>query len=205
MTPPDALTISRFFLAGIMMACLFTAVPFGKTLALVVFVVAAITDALDGRLARRVYGTTAFGSLLDPLADKVLVCAAFVSFVEIRLPGAAHPLVPAWITVLILAREFLVTGLRVLAGSRGRMMPAGAWGKQKTIWQLVVIIAVLAGLALQADLLPRWAPGFVDRFTSAFTMAAYVMALAVAGITVLSGAVYFHQHRDLFGPPSAAR
>ena len=198
MTPPDALTISRFLLAGLIMGFLFAAVPFGKTLALVVFVAAAITDALDGWLARRFYGTTAFGSLLDPLADKVLVCAAFVSFVQIRLPGAAYSLVPAWITVLILAREFLVTGLRVLAASGGRIMPANAWGKQKTIWQLVVIIAVLVGLSLQEDLLPRWAPAHVAAFTSAFATAAYVMALAVAAITVMSGAVYFHHHRALF-------
>lgn len=198
MTLPNVLTLSRFVMAAILMALLFAGFAFSKTLALVVFVVAALTDWLDGKLARTVYGVTPFGALLDPLADKVLVCAALVSFVELRLPGAAHPIVPAWIAVLILSREFLVTGLRVLAGQQGRDIPAGAWGKHKTIWQLVTIITVLSGLALQQDVLPRLAPQTVESFDRFFAWAAYAMALAVAAITVVSGAIYFREHRDLF-------
>lgn len=198
MTVPNALTLSRFFMAAVLMALLYLEFPFSKTLALTVFVIAALTDWLDGRLARNVYGVTPFGSLLDPLADKVLVCAALVSFVEIRVPGATRPIIPAWIAVLILSREFLVTGLRVLAGQQGRHIPAGAWGKHKTIWQLVVIIAVLSGLVLQQDILPRVAPGVLDVFSHYFAATAYVLALGMATITVISGAVYFREHRDLF-------
>jgi CDP-diacylglycerol--glycerol-3-phosphate 3-phosphatidyltransferase len=197
MNLPNALTLSRFFMAGIMIALLFASMPFGATCALLVFGLAALTDWLDGHLARKFYGITALGQLLDPLADKVLVCAALVSFVEIRLPGARHPLIPAWIVVLILAREFMVTGLRVLAVRGGRDISAGPWGKQKTIWQIVAIIAMLLGLAIQRDLLPYFAPEWVDPFDLWFARAAYVMALAVAAITVASGAIYFHQHRDL--------
>lgn len=197
MNLPNALTLSRFVMAGIMIALLFASIPFGATFALLVFIFAALTDWLDGHLARGSYGITALGQLLDPLADKVLVCAALVSFVEIRLPGARHPLIPAWIVVLILAREFMVTGLRVLAVRGGRDISAGPWGKQKTIWQIVAIIAMLVGLAIQRDLLPYFAPEWVDPFDLWFARAAYVMALAVAAITVASGAIYFHQHRDL--------
>ena len=197
MNLPNALTLSRFVMAGIMIALLFSPFAFSATGALLVFGIAALTDWLDGRLARGSYGVTALGQLLDPLADKVLVCAALVSFVEIRLPGARHPLIPAWIVVLILAREFMVTGLRVLAVRGGRDISAGPWGKQKTIWQLVAIIAMLLGLAIQRDLLPCFAPGWVEPFDLWFAPAAYIMALAVAAITVVSGLVYFHQHRDL--------
>lgn len=197
MNLPNALTLSRFVMAAIMMALLFVTIPFGATAALLVFGLAGLTDWLDGRLARGSYGVTSMGQLLDPLADKVLVCAALVSFVEIRLPGAKHPLIPAWIVVLILAREFMVTGLRVLAVRGGRDISAGPWGKQKTLWQIIAITAMLLGLAIQRDLLPCFAPHWVDPFDQWFAPAAYWMALAVAVLTVASGAVYFHQHRDL--------
>jgi CDP-diacylglycerol--glycerol-3-phosphate 3-phosphatidyltransferase len=77
---------------------------------------------------------------MDPLTDKVMVCAAFVSFVEITVQvegNGLSPLVPAWIVVVIIAREFLVTGLRLLAAGKGNIMSAGKWGKHKTVWQIV--------------------------------------------------------------------
>lgn len=190
MNLPNALTTSRFFMAGAMMVLLFAGIPWGATFALLVFGLAALTDALDGRLARSVYGVTAFGALLDPLADKVLVCAAFVSFVQMSL-------VPAWIVVLILSREFLVTGLRVLAASQGRSIAAGAWGKHKTIGQIVVIVALLAARSAEQDLLPRIAPGATVILSAILPTFAYAVALAAATITVASGIIYFHQHRDL--------
>ena len=196
MNLPNALTVSRFFMAGAMMALLFAPWPFCRTAALAVFILAALTDALDGRLARRVYGVTPLGALLDPLADKVLVCAALVSFVEIRLPGSSRALVPAWIVVLIIAREFLVTGLRVLAGSRGRPIAAGRWGKHKTIWQMTIIVVSLAGLAWHDDWLSG-APAVAERFRLVYLTVVYWLAVAAAAITVISGAIYFREHDDL--------
>jgi len=190
MTPPNALTLSRFALTALLMAFLFLPIPLGPSLALAAFILAAVSDAVDGHLARTVYGVTPFGALIDPLADKVLVCAAFVSFVQIGL-------VPAWIAVLILSREFLVTGLRVLAGARGRPIAARAWGKHKTAWQLVVILVLLAGHAVRRDLLPGRAPHLLASFDVWFEAVAFVIAIGAAVITVASGAVYFHQHRDL--------
>lgn len=197
MSLPNALTLSRFFMAALMMGLLFAAFPFSKLAALVVFILAGITDALDGRLARARNERTLFGALFDPLADKVLVLAALVSFVELRLPGFTRPIVPAWLVVLILAREFLVTGLRVLAGSRGRDIAAGRWGKHKTIWQIIIISVVLLGLTLGEDALPRIAPACVPRFHELFADVAYALAVITAGITVLSGVIYFAEHRRL--------
>ena len=113
MNVPNILTLSRLGLAVVMMALLSVNIPFARSMALLVFVFAGITDYLDGYLARNVYGVTSFGRLMDPLTDKVLVCAAFVSFVELKIT-------PAWIVVIIISREFLVTGLRLLAASQGR-------------------------------------------------------------------------------------
>lgn len=197
MSLPNVLTISRFFMAALMMALLLAGFPFSKLAALAVFILAGITDALDGRLARARNERTLFGALFDPLADKVLVLAALVTFVELQLPGLRGPIVPAWVVVLILSREFLVTGLRVLAGSRGQDISAGRWGKHKTIWQIIIISVVLLGLTIGEDLLPRWAPGWVPRFHEGFADVAYVLALFTAGITVLSGVIYFSQHRRL--------
>ena len=190
MNLPNTLTTSRFFMAGLMMFFLFSGLPWGATLALLVFGLAALTDALDGKLARSKYGVTSFGALLDPLADKVLVCAAFVSFVQLRW-------IPAWVVVLILSREFLVTGLRVLAASQNRNISAGAWGKHKTIWQIVAIVALLIGRAVEQDVLPRFAPDVTANVSAQLPALAYAIALVAAVITVASGFIYFYQHRDL--------
>lgn len=200
MNLPNLLTAGRLALAAVLLALMSSEAPLAASGALMVFAVAAATDWLDGHLARSGHGITLLGQMLDPLADKVLVCAALVSFVEIRLPGARHPMVPAWIVVLILAREFLVTGLRILAMREGRDVSAGAWGKHKTIWQLAAILAMLGGLAIQRDALPRWAPDLVETFSRWLAAAAYVLALLVAGITVLSGLAYAIGHRDLLRP-----
>ncbi len=108
----NKLTLSRLVMALIMTACLSLPVPYGKSTALLFFLLAALTDYWDGRLAR-VYGATVFsGKLMDPLADKILVCSAFICFT------ALDQIVPAFITVIIIAREFMVTRLRLLAASQ---------------------------------------------------------------------------------------
>ncbi|MBP7275443.1 MAG: CDP-diacylglycerol--glycerol-3-phosphate 3-phosphatidyltransferase [Kiritimatiellae bacterium] len=196
MNPPNALTLGRFVMTAVMMILLASEFPFARTLALLVFGLAALTDAFDGHLARTRYGVTPFGELMDPLADKVLVCAAFVALVEIKAPGSARPLVPAWVVVLIITREFLVTGLRLLAAGEQRMIPAGAWGKHKTIWQMVALTLLLLGLALIQDVFPALKIE-AKRFESVFPMIADVLVLATAAITALSGIFYFMDHRDL--------
>lgn len=195
---PNQLTLARIGLAALLMALLAFSFPLAKSLALLVFVAAGITDYLDGALARGRYGVSSFGKLMDPLADKVLTCAALVSFVGMRLPTMPdRNLIPAWIVVVIIAREFLVTGLRLLAAARGRVVPAGAWGKHKMVWQIAAIIAVLLGLAVRYDLMPPGDSDALKRYDIAFHYIAFALMLAAMTITVVSGAMYVRQHADL--------
>ena len=139
---PNAITVSRLFLTGVFVAGASFASTAGHWVALVSFVIAAISDFLDGYLARRLGLVTPMGKLLDPLADKVLVCSAFVYL-------SAMNFCPVWVTVLILAREFLVTGLRQIAVEAGRVLAADRLGKWKTGLQLTFCITCLVWLAFQ--------------------------------------------------------
>ncbi|MDK2857608.1 MAG: CDP-diacylglycerol---glycerol-3-phosphate 3-phosphatidyltransferase [Verrucomicrobiota bacterium] len=176
MNPPNALTLSRFVLAAVLMVCLSLSFPGALLVALIVFILASITDALDGQLARKVYGCTDFGKLMDPLADKVLTAAAFIGFIELHA-------MPAWMVTLIISREMMVTGLRLLAADKGVIIAAGIWGKQKTIWQMVFIIAVLIAGIFQ----------ILGRFSTPVWWA----GLAVTALTVWSGVVYFRENISL--------
>ncbi len=196
MNLPNILTMSRLLFAGILVVILSISFPFRFILALFLFLIGGVTDALDGYLARKVYGPTDFGRLMDPLADKVMVAAVLISLVALRAPASERSLVPAWMVVIILSREFMVTGLRLLAAGKGRMISAGIWGKHKTTWQMVVIALILAGMGLRYDILAQdytWLP----RFDRVFGIVVYTMALAVTVLTVISGWVYYRDHRDL--------
>jgi CDP-diacylglycerol---glycerol-3-phosphate 3-phosphatidyltransferase len=190
MNLPNILTISRMVLAAIMLLLLSLpdSIPLMKSLAFMIFVVAGITDYFDGYLARTTYGVTAFGKLMDPLADKVMVCAAFVSFVDLKL-------VPAYIVVIIISREFLVTGLRLLAVEKGIVISAGKWGKHKTVWQIVSIIIILLGLSVRHDVFGGADATFLANYDLAFGYIAYAISIGVALITVASGYLYFIENK----------
>ena len=190
MNVPNILTLSRLGLAVVMMVLLSVNIPFACSMALLVFVIAGITDYLDGYLARNVYGVTSFGRLMDPLTDKVLVCAAFVGFVELKIT-------PAWIVVIIISREFLVTGLRLLAANEGEVIAAGKWGKHKTIWQIVAIAALLLGLAIRNDLLPDADAQLLENYDFCFGYISLAVSASVALITTASGFFYFMEHRNI--------
>src|SRR3954453_10858954 len=111
MNVPNKLTISRFALTAAFLAVFFSQFPLGNTVALVLFSAAGLTDYFDGKIARRDKLITNFGVLMDPLADKILTCSAFIAFVD-------QNLMPAWMAVLIVARELAITGLRLLAASK---------------------------------------------------------------------------------------
>lgn len=202
---PNMLTLSRFFLAAGIMAFLSIDIQFFKSFALLLFIVGGITDYLDGYLARNVYGVSSFGKLMDPLADKVMVCACFVGFVEIQIPIKTlssgdiitASLVPAWIVVIIITREFMVTGLRLLAANKGRTISAGKWGKHKTVWQIIAIVVILLGLAIRSDIL-RGSDALVSgTFEFGLRWTALALSVAVALITVASGIKYISEHSDL--------
>lgn len=186
----NKLTLFRLVLAFLMTIFLTFSIPFGKTLALLVFGLAAYTDFWDGKIARRQSKVTSFGQLMDPLADKIMVCAVFISFV------ALDQVVPAWIVVIIIMREFLVTGLRLIAATQGRAIPAGRFGKQKTVWQITAILIILAGLALRSDFLPLYMQPevlrhFLIQYNLYFGYLTYNISLLIAILTVASGTFYF--------------
>ena len=138
MTLANKLTFLRLGLVPLFMVALAFPHVWSRVLALVIFCGASITDFYDGRLARRTGTVTRIGTLLDPLADKLLIAAALISFIEI------HELhVAAWMVILIIAREFLITGLRSLAAARGTVMAADTAGKWKTGVQMGAIITIL--------------------------------------------------------------
>src|SRR5512146_2561720 len=133
---PNKLTISRFILTIAFLAVMFSRVRFHETIALALFIAGGISDFMDGFIARRDKLITNFGILMDPLADKIMVCSAFIAFVGLKW-------IPAWMVVIIVARELAITGLRLLAASKNVVLAAEGYGKHKTISQIVAIIAVL--------------------------------------------------------------
>jgi CDP-diacylglycerol--glycerol-3-phosphate 3-phosphatidyltransferase len=199
MNLPNRLTCSRFVFAAVLMVLLPLDFPFAKTLALLLFVAASLTDALDGHLARTRHGVTAFGKLMDPLADKVLVAVALVGFVgtttQYYLPG--RPLVPAMLTVIILAREFMVTGLRLLAVEQGKVIAAGKLGKWKTVLQITAILITLLGLAVLRDGMRNSDPVTVKHAEFTLRWLVWFFMSAAAVLTLVSGWEYFRDNQHL--------
>src|SRR5258708_33503149 len=142
MNLPNRLTLSRFVLTAAFLVAIFLDFPFNETLALIFFCVAGITDWVDGAIARSRNLVTNFGTLMDPLADKILVCSAFIAFVELRY-------ISAWMVVIIVARELTITGLRLLAASKNVLLAAEGYGKHKTISQIVAIISILVWISYE--------------------------------------------------------
>lgn len=202
MNLPNKLTLVRVLLVPLLVIFLLPEkatsnrliIMTARHLALLVFIVAAVTDYYDGRIARKRGIVTNFGRLMDPLADKLLVTAAFVAFVDLDL-------FPAWFVVIVLFREFIVTGLRTLGVGRGRVIQADRWGKHKTAWQMVTIALTLVFLALRDTL--KWADQW-DRVLRGFSLDWWfhnvvlnvLMAICLF-FTILSGTLYVVRNWDL--------
>ena len=196
MNLPNKITVGRIGLTFVMAGFLTSGIPYGKTLALFTFGLAGLSDWLDGYLARKLNRISVFGQLMDPLADKILVSSAFVSFVAIKV-------VPAWIVITLISREFVVTGLRLLASQQGKVLPAGPWGKHKMIWQTITIVVIMAGVALQDELLPLvLAPAeqarFMVDFSVYFAKTTMFLTHIVAALTAISGVIYLWDGRNLY-------
>ena len=196
MNLPNKLTVARFGLTVVFLWALFWPwpVPFRSTLALFFFCAAGVTDFLDGRIARARGLITNFGILMDPLADKIMTCSAFIAFVEsTHLHPDAPVKVAAWMVIIIVARELAITGLRLLAASKGVVLAAEGFGKHKTISQIVVIIALLVIEARNEwpprlqDLLPGW--------SAVFTEAALWLTVA---LTAASGLIYLWRNHEIY-------
>lgn len=183
MNLPNSLTILRVVLIPIFVILLLIKIPNGDYWAALVFALAAFTDSLDGYLARRWKQVTKLGIILDPIADKLLITAALISLVQLAR-------VPAWIAIVILGREFAVTGLRAYKAEEGIVIPASFLGKMKTLTQVAaVLLSILA---------PAYRP-----YTSC-SWDYWAMLLAVL-ITLVSGVEYFFKflsHTEEFHRPS---
>jgi CDP-diacylglycerol--glycerol-3-phosphate 3-phosphatidyltransferase len=169
MNIPNSITIFRIILIPVFVLALLPQIPYGSYLATAIFIVAALTDSLDGYLARKWKQVTKLGIILDPLADKLLITAALISLVELQV-------IPGWVAIMIIGREFAVSGLRTVKAERGVIIPASRIGKIKTITQVVAV----AWLLLENNL----------PFLDGLNMGVTVMYVALI-ITILSGVKYF--------------
>jgi CDP-diacylglycerol--glycerol-3-phosphate 3-phosphatidyltransferase len=195
MNLPNKLTVSRFILTAFFMGAVFWRSPLNDTLALFLFSAASFTDYLDGKIARSRNLITHFGVLMDPLADKILTCAAFIALVERghMVQSDAGVKVHAWMVIIIVSRELAITGLRLLAASKQLVLAAERYGKHKTISQMVAIIALLMldaytewGHWAEVGIKP-WLPWFAR-------IALWVTVL----LTFTSGALYLWRNRQLY-------
>ncbi|MFR7722151.1 MAG: CDP-diacylglycerol--glycerol-3-phosphate 3-phosphatidyltransferase [Clostridia bacterium] len=181
MNLPNKLTVMRVILVPFFIFFLLCDVPFGSQassiLALVVFIAASVTDALDGHIARSRNLVTNFGKFLDPLADKVLVISALVCFIQMGLVGA----VPV---IIIIAREFMVSGLRLVTANEGVVVAAGIWGKLKTAFTMVSIVIILFFAVLFATQAMRQ------------NITEQVLIWISTILTVISGAIYLNGYKE---------
>ncbi len=184
MNLPNKITLSRIGLAFVFMFFLFSHGLLAKYLALFTFAIASLTDFLDGYLARRRNLENDFGRLMDPIADKILILAAFLAFVEMKV-------IPGWMVIIIIFRELIVTGLRVIAVSRGRVISASLAGKHKTVSQMVAIISILIFLIIRESFVNVWNVTWELWFRRATL---YLMWITVI-LTLISGLSYLIRNK----------
>ncbi len=192
MNLPNKLTISRFLITIAFLAVMFSRVRFHETICLVLFIAGGLSDLLDGQIARRRKLITNFGILMDPLADKILVCSAFIAFVGLGW-------IAAWMVVIVVARELAITGLRLLAASKNVVLAAEGYGKHKTISQIVAIIALLVVASYE-----QWGPAgraifgwnlFGRPWSRDFAEVSVWVAVA---LTFISGWLYLWKNRAIY-------
>lgn len=183
----NKLTLLRIFLVPVFLIFfLVEGIDYGTIVATIVFIVASITDQLDGHIARSRNQITTFGKFMDPLADKLLVTAVFVCLVQIGM-------IPAWAVIIILSREFAVSGLRSIAASNGLVIAASWWGKIKTVTQMLAILLFLLTVNIMTigntNLLVNFFPGFL--------VASNIVFYICVVITIISGIDYFIKNRKV--------
>ena len=174
MNTPNKLTVARMILVPFLV--LFMLTGWGgaanKYICLAIFVTASVTDWFDGQIARKYNLATNFGKFMDPLADKLLVCSALICFIELEK-------LPAWVVIIIIAREFIISGFRLIAAENGIVIAANYWGKFKTVSQMIMIILLIIDLG-----------GFFDILEQIFIW------LSVA-LTVISLITYIWQNKNV--------
>lgn len=188
MNLPNKLTISRILLTFLFIFFIFQKGLIAIVLATVTFILASLTDFYDGYLAKKYHLVSDFGKLMDPIADKFLILAAFLSFVSMQI-------VHAWIVLLILGREIMITGLRLYALTKGKVLAAERGGKHKTVSQIVAIFAILGFLIFKESisLYSNWS----TTLQFWWHLAIDILMLIVVTLTLISGVSYLWNNRKL--------
>lgn len=194
MNLPNKLTLMRFGITAGFAALLESYWPFSCTGALLLFGLASFTDYADGAIARRYNLITDFGALMDPLVDKILTATALICLAARECNGRAA--IPAWVAIVIVSREFLITGLRQLAAAKGVVLPADRFGKHKTIWQIITILYFLLLLSLDEWTRAGWVsqPSFLELLWR--PIGSILLGFALT-LTVGSGLGYLWRNRHL--------
>ena len=205
MNLPNKLTISRFVMTAAFVTTMAVGLEweeihapgrekgwsFAYSAALLFFLAASVTDYLDGHFARKLGVVTNFGKLMDPLADKVMIAAAFICLVPLKA-------IPAWVVIVVIAREFLITGLRLLAAGRGVILHSERLGKHKAVWQIVTAGYFLLLLAVMEWERAGWLSLHVRKWWwPAWRYGGWTLAAVTLVLTVFSGLGYLRKHRDL--------
>jgi len=190
MNLPNKLTLLRIALAFVFIILLFQPGILPKILALLAFLLASVTDVLDGYIAKKNNQVTDFGRLMDPVADKILILSAFLAFVQLQL-------VPAWMVVVIISREIVVSGLRALALAKGRVISASRGGKHKTACQSFAILAILL-LMIFREAPPKSIGFWSTGAESIYKDAIFALMLITVVLTLASGVSYLLRNREVY-------
>lgn len=184
----NKLTMLRIVLTFVFMFFLFCHGLVFKALSLALFIFAALSDFFDGLIAQKRNMVTDFGRLMDPIADKILVLAAFAAFVQMQL-------IEAWMFVIIVSREILITSLRLFALNKGKVLSAARAGKHKTVSQMLVIFLILLFIVIKEVMLVyfTWNPAW----ETIFRQAIYFLMLLTVGLTLYSGFSYLWENRKV--------
>ncbi len=184
----NRLTMSRILLTFVFMFFLFCHGLWFKVASLVVFILAALSDLFDGMIAQRRNMITDFGRLMDPIADKILVLSAFAAFVQLQL-------IDAWMFMIIVSREILITSLRLFALNKGKVLSAARAGKHKTVMQMTVIFAILGFVVLKEVILKysTWNPAW----EKVFRQGIFFLMVVTVGLTLYSGLSYLWENRKV--------
>lgn len=189
MNLPNRLTVARLAITFVFVVVLSLEFPFHHTVAFILFTIATVTDYYDGEIARRNNLITDFGILMDPLVDKIMTAAAFIALIP-------RGVMPAWVVIIVISREFLITGLRLLSINKGVVLPSENLGKHKTSWQIGTVLYFLLFLSVQEF------TGTLERVGVSWLMPT-MQWIGYGGITVTvvltlgSGLLYVWKHRSL--------
>jgi len=184
----NRLTMLRIVLTFVFLFFLFGHGFWPKLVSLIIFIIAALSDLFDGIIAHKKNMVTDFGRLMDPIADKILVLSAFAAFVQMQL-------IEAWMLIIIVSREMLITSLRLFALNKGKVLSAARAGKHKTVSQMAVIFIILGFIVLKEAMLVffTWNP----EWEKAFRNGIYVLMLITVGLTLYSGLSYLWENRKI--------